>query len=301
MPAAMTVPRRVVPGATVLITRRCLDRMFLLRPSKRSNEIFAYVLAVAAKKMGIRLHAYCVLSNHHHIVLTDPDGRLPAFEQYLDSLVARALNALHGRWDYFWTAGSYSAVTLITPADVLAKMAYTLANPVKAGLVRTGAEWPGLWSAPERIGGPPLRVRRPTHFFREDGPMPEVAELEVVCPPGFGSVESFREELVAAVKEQEDQAARDLAAEGRAFVGARKVLAQRPTARPRSADPRRGLDPRVACRDRWKRVEVLQRLKEFRLEYREAWRAFASGMRDALFPHGTYWMRVAWGVACASG
>jgi putative transposase len=297
----MTVPRRVVAGSTVLISRRCLDRMFLLRPSKASNELFAYILAVAAKRTGIRLHAYCVLSNHHHIVLTDPDGRLPVFEQYLDSLVARSFNALHGRWDYFWAAGSYSAVTLITPADILAKMAYTLANPVKAGLVRTGADWPGLWSAPERIGGPPSMLRRPEHFFRDDGPMPEVVELALVCPPGFESTEELQADLIAAVKELEDQAARALAAEGRGFLGARKVLAQKPTARPATEEPRRGLNPRVACRDKWKRIEALQRLEEFRVAYREAWREFASGIRDAVFPHGTYWMRVAWGVACASG
>jgi REP element-mobilizing transposase RayT len=275
--------------------------MFLLRPSPASNDLFAYILAVAAKRMGILLHAYCVLSNHHHIVLTDPDGRLPAFEQYLDSLVARAFNALHGRWDYFWTAGSYSAVTLTTPADVLAKTAYVLANPVKAGLVRHGAEWPGLWSSPDRIGGPAIQLRRPKHFFRDDGPMPEVAELELVCPPGFESAEAFKTELVAAVNGLEDQAARELSAEGRSFLGAKKVLTQRPTARPGPSEPRRGLNPRVACRDKWKRIEVLQRLEAFREAYRDAWREFASGIRDAVFPHGTYWMRVAWGVTCASG
>jgi REP element-mobilizing transposase RayT len=39
------------------------------------------------------VHAWCVLSNHYHLVVTDPDARLPAFMQYLDSLVARAMNA----------------------------------------------------------------------------------------------------------------------------------------------------------------------------------------------------------------
>lgn len=35
---------------------------------------------------------------------------------------------------------------------MLDKIAYVLANPVKAGLVRHGRQWPGLWSAPEQIG-----------------------------------------------------------------------------------------------------------------------------------------------------
>jgi putative transposase len=299
MARSMTAPRRIVALATLMISRRCLDRMFLLRPCKATNELFGYILAVAVQKHGILLHAICVMSDHFHLVLTDPQGRLPAFEQYLDSLVARAFNALYGRWDYFWAAGSYSAVTLVGPSDVLDKTAYVLANPVRAGLVRRGADWPGLWSSPERIGGAPLRLQRPDHFFRKDGPMPESVDLTLVCPPGFESVDAFRRELEATLRAREDEAAQELAAAGRTFVGARKVLAQRHDARARSEEPRRGLNPRVACRDRWKRIETLQRLKEFQVAYREAWRAFARGVRDAVFPHGTYWMRVTWGVSCA--
>jgi REP element-mobilizing transposase RayT len=299
--AGMTAPRRIVANATVMITRRCLDRMFLLRPSKIANELFSYVLAVAAAKYGILLHAYCVLSNHFHLVLTDPAGNLPRFEQYLDALVARAFNALYGRWDYFWTSGSYSAVALVTPGDILDKMAYVLANPVAAGLVPTGSEWPGLWSAPERIGSCPMHVKRPKHFFRKRGPMPESVRLELVCPPGFESEDAFRAQLAAAVKEREQRAAQRLAAEGRSFLGAERVLAQSPTGRPVTEETRRELKPEVACRDKWKRIEALQRLKEFRLAYRIAWRAFARGVRSTIFPHGTYLMRVNWGVACASG
>ena len=241
--------------------------MFLLRPSPISNALFQYLLAVAAAHYGVVVHAYCVLSNHFHCVLTDPLRNLPAFEQYLDSLVARSFNALHGRWESFWAPGSYSAVALQTPEDILAKIAYVLANPSSAGLVRRGSEWPGLWSAPEQIGGDPILAVRPEHFFRRDGPMPETAELQLVCPAGFASVEEFRRQLVAAVTELEDQAARTLATEGRSFLGARKVMAQKPQARPAPVEPRRGLNPRIAARDKWKRIEAIGRLKSFLAEY----------------------------------
>ena len=148
LPVDMTAPRRIVKGTTYLITRRCFDRMFLLRPSALTNAVFEYALAMTAQRYGIQLHAYCVLSNHWHCVLTDPRGKLPKFQRDLGSIVARALNAAHGRWESFWAPGSYSAVALQTAEDVLDKMAYVLANPVAAGLVRQGAEWPGLWSAP---------------------------------------------------------------------------------------------------------------------------------------------------------
>jgi hypothetical protein len=103
--------------------------------------------------------------------LTDPHARLPAFGQYLDSLVARAVNASHGRSESFWAPNSYSAVLLETPQDVVAKIAYVLANPVAAGLVERGSEWPGLWSAPSLFGGDPIAVERPRSFFRSDGPI----------------------------------------------------------------------------------------------------------------------------------
>jgi putative transposase len=94
-----------------------------------------------------------VLSNHVHLVVTDTRGQLPRFMQYLDSLVARAVNASLGRFERFWANdGSYSAVEPIDPADVVGKIAYVLANPVAAGLVRRAAQWPGLWTAPEQLG-----------------------------------------------------------------------------------------------------------------------------------------------------
>jgi REP element-mobilizing transposase RayT len=295
----MTAPRRILENTTYLLTRRCLNRTFLLRPSKLVNAVFQFALALTAQRYGILLHCYCVLSNHWHCVLSDPRGKLPEFERDLDSILARALNAAHGRWESFWAPGSYSAVALQSPDDILDKMAYVLANPTSAGLVRRGSDWPGLWSSPSLIGTGPRVVNRPDHFFRKDGPAPELERLELVCPPGFASVEKLRMQLTAAVTRLEDQAARALAAEGHSFIGARVVLAQNPNARPKTGEPRRCLNPRIAARDKWKRIEALCRLKFFLAAYREAWNAFADGARNVFFPEGTYRMRLVFGVACA--
>ncbi len=59
----MTAPRQIVPGATYLVTRRCASRQFFLRPSKVVNQVFLYLLAVAAQRYGVEAHAFCVLSN----------------------------------------------------------------------------------------------------------------------------------------------------------------------------------------------------------------------------------------------
>ncbi len=296
----MTAPRQVLPGTTYLVTRRCAQRKFLLRPSAETNRIFLYVLAVAARRFAVQVHAFCVLSNHFHLVATDPHARLPAFEQYLDSLVARAVNASLGRWESFWAPSSYSAVTLVSPDDTVAKIAYVLANPVAAALVQRGRDWPGLWTAPEEIGAVTLTARRPTTFFRTTGHLPDVADLPLVAPPGFESPEDFRARLGATLASLEEVARRELASGGRGFHGAAKILAQKPWGRPASGEPRRALNPRVAARDKWKRIEALSRLREFLAAYRDAWKALRAGVRDALFPAGTYLLRVAHGVRCAA-
>jgi REP element-mobilizing transposase RayT len=155
----MTAPRQVLAGTTYLVTRRCAQRQFLLKPRAAVNQAFPYLLAVAALRYGVQVHAYCVLSNHLHLVVTDGEGRIPAFHQFLDALLARALNASLGRWEAFWAPNSYSAVARASAADVVAKAAYVLANPVAAGLVRHGREWPGPWSSPEQIGGAIVTAR----------------------------------------------------------------------------------------------------------------------------------------------
>ncbi len=270
-----------------------------MRPSTALNQLVRYVLAVSVERFGILLHAYCFMSNHLHLVLTDPLGALPAFEQYLGSLLARSCNALVGHRGSFWEPGSYNAVTLVEARDVDDKLVYTLANPVSAGLVRRGAEWPGCRSTPEAIEGPPEIAARPPNFFRREGSLPASAALKLAAPPGIASIEEFRRMLRRRVARREDEAAEQLASRGGSFLGARGVLAQDPFSAPSTEEPPRNVKPRIACQDRQKRAKALARLKAFLRAYREAWDEFASGLRETLFPHGTYWMRVAYAVPCA--
>ncbi len=230
--------------------------------------------------------------------MTDPDANLPAFQQFLDGLVARALNASLGRWEAFWAPDTYSAVRLVSPADVVDKAAYVLANPVEAGLVATGSAWPGLWSAPERIGGESFVVERPKHFFDPKGGLPDRVMLQLTVPPGFHSAEQLRGALVRALERRETDARSRHRGRG-GFLGVARVLAQKPFARPAPGEPRRGLNPRIAAHDKWKRIEALGRLVEFLRAYRAAWTARTSGARDALFPRGTYLLRVLHDVRCA--
>lgn len=296
----MTAPRQVLRGITYLVTRRCSERRFFLRPSKKTNAIFRYVLAVAANRFEIKVHAFCVLSNHFHLVVTDPHAKLPDFHRYLDALVARATNCELGRWEGFWDRDSYSAVRLESSASAFEKIVYVLANPVAAGLVRRGREWPGIWSDPSRVGGEAFTADRPKGFFREAGPMPASAKLRLDPPPGFESDPLLPKTLIDALGAAEDAAAAELGRTGRSFLGVARVLAQSPNARPAPGEARRTLSPRVACKNKWRRIEVLQRMAEFARAYREARDAWRAGLREAVFPHGTWLMRVQHAARCDS-
>jgi REP element-mobilizing transposase RayT len=291
----MSAPRPVRKGTTYLVTRRCSERRFFLRPDPSVNQLFLFLLAVGAARTGVRVHAFCALSNHFHLLVTDRKATLPAFMQLLDGFLARTVNTLIGHRGAFWDSNQYSAVELATPEDILREAVYVLANPVAAGLVRFGHLWPGPWSDPKLVGGEPLRVKRPKRFFSEKGSFPVEASLQLAVPPGFASAEEFRRRLLPALEEREAELGR-----GRlGFLGAVKVKQQRPMDRPKTKEERRALVPRVAAADKQTRKTLLERLLTFTRAHREAWLAWKEGRRSVVFPAGTYLMRVQYGVACA--
>ena len=297
----MTAPREIIPGRTYMVTRRCTQRQFLLRPSRATNQVFKYCLLVASKRFGILVHGFVVLSNHYHLVLTDIHGNLPMFMGWLNKHVAKSINALLGRWENLFDNGKYSAVVLEDEGAVRDKLAYTLANPVDAGLVKKARRWPGCWSHPSRIDGAPMRVARPKGFFRKSGTMPAETSLQLTRPPCFEDMSSkaFRKMLNDDLAERESAARTRMAKEGRVFLGVLGVRAQSPFDRPKTHEPRRSLNPRIACRDKWKRVEAIGRRKVFLSRYRQAFTAWREGKTEVVFPAGTYWMRHFTAACCA--
>lgn len=282
------------------MTRRCSQRLFLLSPSRLVNEVFLYCLAYAAQRHSIRVHAFCVLSNHYHLVVTDPRSELPGFMQWLDGTLARCLNAHHGRTENFFAPGSYNGADLTDGDDVLAKMVYTLVNPVAAGLVASADDWPGLRSSTLRGGPRTIVAKRPAFFFRKDGKLPDEVELVVERPEALRDLsdEEFGKLLDRAVRERQKEIQDEFRAKGATFLGRERVLRQSPFEAPGSRQRRGRLKPRVAAADKWRRIEALKQLREFLEAYKEALEKFCAGVRDVIFPAGTYWMRVHHGVRC---
>jgi hypothetical protein len=84
---------------------------------------------------------------------------------------------------------------------------------------------------------------------------------------------------------------------GRTVLGVKALLAQQPSDRPQTCEPRRGLSPRIAAANKWLRIEALRRLKDFLRAYRDALGHWKRGLRSILFPPGTYAIRVFQGAA----
>lgn len=296
----MSFARPVLPGKTYLITRRATQRLFLLKPSGQVQQAFVYCLAVAAERFGVQVHAFCALSNHYHLVVTDPEGKLPEFMHGLNGTLARCLNSYHARWENFWAPGTYSRVELAGEEDVLSKMVYTLSNPVLAGLVAYSRDWPGARSGTLQEGPETITVKRPPFFFRTKGRLPEEVRLVIVRPRAFPELNdpAFGKLLDRAVNNREELKRVEFRAAGKRFLGPLGVLEQSPLERPGSREPRRGLNPRVAAGDKWRRIERLRSLDSWLAAYWDALKSFTAGFREVIFPAGTYWMRVHHRVRC---
>jgi putative transposase len=293
------MPRAVVAGRCYMITRRCCQRRFLMRPDADTTNAFLYCLAIAAKRAQVDVIFFVAMSNHYHAGVIDTAGRLPEFLEYFHKLFAKHQNVLRGRWENFWASEQTSVVELVDPQDVLDKMVYALTNPVKDHLVERASQWPGATSLFAQLDGQVVRALRPRRFFRPDGPMPDEAKLELAPFPGVertppADVAAQIRERIACV---EHKAAEERTRLGIKVLGAKAILRQRWSDHPMSREPRRRLSPRVACKNLWRRIETLTRNKRWLAAHRDARERLRQGL-EAVFPPGTYWLRRFVGVRC---
>jgi REP element-mobilizing transposase RayT len=286
----VSAPREVLPGRFYKISRRCVMRMFLIRPDEETNNAFIYCLIEAAQRFGIEVILPVAMSNHHHVTIYDRYGRYPEFMHRFHELFARSQNALRGRWDKFWSADAPSVVRLVDREDVMRSLTYVATNPVNDHLVERVHHWPGVNGYVSLLANRRLVARRPRHFFREDGPMPEEVTMYLTIPPELGP----RDEIVRDLEERVTAVERQLADErnrtGRRVIGRRNVKLQDWRDSPETFEKRRGLKPTVKAKNKWARIEALQRNKAFVVAYRVARRLWLAGF-ETCFPPGTYWLR----------
>jgi REP element-mobilizing transposase RayT len=285
----MTLPRCVLAQHTYLVTRRCIGRRFLLRPDDALNNAFIYCLARAAGKYGMEVHGFCVMSNHYHLVLTDPEGVLPDFMAWLNRQLAVCVKRLRGWDEVVWEPNvQYSAVELSGPAEVLDKMAYVLLNPVSAGLVRSPGRWLGALSTLQTLQSGTIEAEHPRVWFKEDAP--QKVSLALRVPPCVSDRAGYLRALQALLKSRLSEVRAELRRQGRGYLGRVRVRKTRVTDQPTTKKPRFGRNPTFSALTRAAWLVAVKQLRAFRLAYRVAYEAWRRGDRSVEFPRGTWWV-----------
>jgi putative transposase len=97
-----------------------------------------------AAKFEWSIYAWCLMPNHHHLILHARQEQFSAGFQQLNGNHARRTNRRHGRSDHLFRHRP-RAVQLESMAHLVGAIAYVLRNPVKADLVEHAAAWE--WSS----------------------------------------------------------------------------------------------------------------------------------------------------------
>jgi putative transposase len=290
----MTVARQVVPKRTYLISRRCTQRQFLLRPEPVVEQIYLYCLGEAAQRFDITLHGFIAMSNHQHLVVRDNRGNFPEFLAHLHKMIAKAMNRHRHRWENFWATEQPNAVYLVEAEDRFDKLVYLLANPVAAHLVDRVSDWPGASSFGMNLSGRTKTIPRPRGYFRaERGKLPAEVTLRIERPDGFETLteSEWVAKLESAIRNAEERAREERRVSGRPVLGRKAVLRANPTDRPETVESRGDLRPHVACKNKSRRIEVLKELVAFREQRAKARERLLQGELDVVFPYGTYLVR----------
>ena len=250
----------------------------------------------------MRLMAVVVMSNHYHVVVHDPTGDITVFTERLNGLLTKATQALRGWQGSVFDGAKPSYVELLTVDALIDQMAYALANPTAAGLVRYSKDWPGVRTRISDIGAErATTIERPAGaFFAEEGAMPERVDLryEMLEPLLEGSdLDSARARIADAVQVKENEARARLEAEGRSFKGVERVLKSSPYARATTFEQRHTLNPRYAG-DKEAREAAIERDRDFVVRYAVTRERWLEGERDVIWPAGTDAMRRRHRVPC---
>jgi REP element-mobilizing transposase RayT len=285
-----------------------------LVPGPEVNAALGFAITRAATMYGITVHVVAALSNHVHVELTDPRGKLSDFMALFKSLVTRSLNSAREgcegpKWEYFWAPTRKSAMLVTTYEDGVARLAYVLANPVSAGLVRSCEEWPGLSTKPADLraiakGGLTLSFDKPDFFYRKEkdgGKIPDRLFLKLAPHPlGARDPEKFAEDVIAATEKLVVEARREAARKKRRFKGAEAVMQTKRDSVPRTPAKQGQLIPTFCAKDKARRLALIAGHRDWLKAYHAALTTWRKRGR-AVVPAGTNAMRGMPGVTVRDG
>jgi len=136
--------RLILPGVAVHIVQRGNNRASCF---KQESDYLLYLanLRQLSLKFQCDVHAYCLMTNHVHLLLTPNfPGACTALMKALGQRYVQYFNATHGRTGTFWEGRFRSCLTQ-SAGYVLACYRYIELNPVRAKMVGHPSAYP--WSS----------------------------------------------------------------------------------------------------------------------------------------------------------
>ena len=110
----------------------------------RDRERFLWLLDLTAERYRWEIHAYCLMTNHFHLLVTTRDPNVSDGMQYLNGRYCQWFNWRHGYEGHVVERRFWSDLVK-TEKQVLAVARYVVLNPVRAGLCRSASQW--KWSS----------------------------------------------------------------------------------------------------------------------------------------------------------
>ncbi len=140
----MTRPLRLeFPGAVYHLTARG-DRREDIFLDEADRQAFLGLLAKEIRQQRWHLYAYCLMSNHYHLLVETPEGNLVAGMRRLNGVYTQAFNRRHDR-DGHVLQGRYKSILVDKDGYLLELARYIVLNPVRANMVKRTEDWP--WSS----------------------------------------------------------------------------------------------------------------------------------------------------------
>lgn len=138
------LPRLSLPGYPHHIIQRGNNRQAIFS-CPADYQTLLDLIEEHAKKSGVAVHAYVLMSNHFHLLVTpEAANSLSRMMQAVGRRYVRYFNDSQGRSGTLWE-GRYRSTLIQTESYLLACMAYIDLNPVRAGLAAEARDYP--WSS----------------------------------------------------------------------------------------------------------------------------------------------------------
>lgn len=175
------LPRLTLPGYAHHVIQRGNNRQPIFADDADRRFLLA-LLEEGAHKFEVAVHAYVLMDNHFHLLLTPGTQEgLPQMMQAVGRRYVRYFNDRHQRSGTLWE-GRYKSTLIQSERYLLACMAYIDLNPVRAGMVTQARDFP--WSSHAHyIGIRTERLLTPHALYWELGNTPfarEAAYAELV-------------------------------------------------------------------------------------------------------------------------